>query len=84
MLLTPPDVISQVLLAIPVWILFELGLVLSRTMVNNKQRTEENESDTEESPKPPRLRPLTKEEQEVELNETELLDDQDRPDIKTP
>jgi sec-independent protein translocase protein TatC len=30
MLLTPPDVISQTLLAIPMWILFELGLVFSR------------------------------------------------------
>lgn len=29
MLLTPPDVISQVLLAIPIWILFELGVVFS-------------------------------------------------------
>lgn len=28
MLLTPPDVISQVLLAVPVWLLFELGLFL--------------------------------------------------------
>lgn len=30
MLLTPPDIISQVLLAVPVWLLFELGLVLGR------------------------------------------------------
>ena len=30
MLLTPPDVISQTLLAIPMWVLFELGLVFSR------------------------------------------------------
>ncbi len=30
MLLTPPDVISQTLLAIPVWLLFELGLLVSR------------------------------------------------------
>ena len=30
MLLTPPDVISQTLLALPMWLLFELGLVLSR------------------------------------------------------
>ncbi len=29
MLLTPPDVISQLLLAIPIWLLFELGLVFS-------------------------------------------------------
>ena len=30
MLLTPPDVISQILLAIPIWILFESGLFISR------------------------------------------------------
>lgn len=30
MLLTPPDVISQILLAIPIWLLFELGLLFSR------------------------------------------------------
>ncbi len=30
MLLTPPDVISQTLLALPVWLLFELGLLCSR------------------------------------------------------
>ena len=30
MLLTPPDVISQTLLAIPMWLLFEAGLLLSR------------------------------------------------------
>ena len=30
MLLTPPDVISQTLLALPMWILFELGLIFSK------------------------------------------------------
>lgn len=30
MLLTPPDVISQILLALPVWMLFESGLFFSR------------------------------------------------------
>lgn len=29
MILTPPDMISQIMLAIPMWLLFELGLVLS-------------------------------------------------------
>lgn len=33
MLLTPPDAISQTLLAIPVWFLFELGLLFSRFFV---------------------------------------------------
>ena len=30
MLLTPPDIFSQLFLALPMWILFELGLLLSR------------------------------------------------------
>lgn len=30
MLLTPPDVISQILLAIPMWLLFEAGMLASR------------------------------------------------------
>jgi len=29
-LLTPPDVISQIMLAIPMWLLFELGIILSK------------------------------------------------------
>ncbi len=31
MLLTPPDIFSQTMLALPVWLLFELGLFLSRS-----------------------------------------------------
>jgi sec-independent protein translocase protein TatC len=34
MLLTPPDVISQTLLAIPMWLLYELGIVFSRLFQN--------------------------------------------------
>ena len=37
MLLTPPDVISQTLLALPMWLLFELGIVLSRILVKEKE-----------------------------------------------
>lgn len=36
MLLTPPDVISQSLLAVPMWILFELGLIMSRIFLKDK------------------------------------------------
>ena len=32
MLLTPPDVISQTLLAVPIYILFESGIIMSRVM----------------------------------------------------
>ncbi|MCK5662867.1 MAG: twin-arginine translocase subunit TatC, partial [Thiotrichaceae bacterium] len=30
MLLTPPDVVSQIMLAIPMWLLFELGIIASK------------------------------------------------------
>ena len=36
MLLTPPDIISQILLAVPVWLLFELGLVLCRLYIREE------------------------------------------------
>jgi len=42
MLLTPPDVISQSLLAIPMWILFELGLIMSRLFIKKKSSITEN------------------------------------------
>jgi sec-independent protein translocase protein TatC len=38
MLLTPPDVISQTLLAIPMWLLFELGLYFSGWFLQQKQK----------------------------------------------
>jgi sec-independent protein translocase protein TatC len=36
MLLTPPDIISQSLLAVPMWFLFELGLIMSRFFLKEK------------------------------------------------
>ncbi|MCZ6871833.1 MAG: twin-arginine translocase subunit TatC [Gammaproteobacteria bacterium] len=39
MLLTPPDVISQILLALPTWILFEIGLLFARVV--ERRRTAE-------------------------------------------
>ena len=38
MLLTPPDVISQVLIAIPMWLLFELGLFISTFLIVKKNK----------------------------------------------
>jgi len=40
MFLTPPDAISQTLLAVPVWMLFELGLLFSRLFVPKVVTTE--------------------------------------------
>ena len=35
-ILTPPDIISQTLMALPIWILFELGLLASRLFVTRE------------------------------------------------
>ncbi|MCZ6803073.1 MAG: twin-arginine translocase subunit TatC [Proteobacteria bacterium] len=45
MLLTPPDVISQILLAVPIWLLFETGLVICRYSDNKKETSEQEEGD---------------------------------------
>ncbi len=37
MLMTPPDIFSQTLLAIPVWLLFELGLFFARRITSKKE-----------------------------------------------
>ena len=49
MFLTPPDVISQTLLAVPVYLLYELGILMSRFFV----RREEGEKDEEKQPTEP-------------------------------
>jgi len=40
MLLTPPDIISQALLAIPMWLLFEIGLVFGRLIKKPQQESQ--------------------------------------------
>jgi sec-independent protein translocase protein TatC len=45
MVLTPPDIISQTLLALPMWVLFEIGLLLSRIMEKRKAERLATEGD---------------------------------------
>lgn len=47
MLLTPPDVISQTLLALPMWLLFELGLVMSKIYTKKPAEEEAEENSSE-------------------------------------
>ena len=37
MVLTPPDVISQTLLAVPMWLLFEAGIVMARILLPHRK-----------------------------------------------
>lgn len=41
MLLTPPDVISQTLLALPMWLLFEIGILLARVLLPHRNQGQE-------------------------------------------
>lgn len=45
MLLTPPDMISQTLLALPMWVLFELGLVMCRLYIKSEREAGEGEGE---------------------------------------
>lgn len=48
MLLTPPDIISQTLLAVPMWLLFEVGVIFGRIMKRKREETENDETRDEE------------------------------------
>ena len=61
MLLTPPDVISQTLLALPMWMLFELGIVFSRRFLRNRQRAAGADEHS----------PMSEEEMDAELDRIE-------------
>lgn len=70
MLLTPPDIISQTLLAVPVWLLFEIGIFFSTWFFPNagKPHTDHDPDDN---------RPMTDEEMEREMDDLEAWEDED-------
>ena len=63
MLLTPPDPMSQIALAIPMWLLFEVGLIASRMV--EKDKAEDDESDDD-------YQPLTEDDMDAELDRIEM------------
>jgi len=52
MFLTPPDIISQTLLALPMWILFEFGVFFSAAFVKKDDNEEEQDDTDEENTRP--------------------------------
>jgi len=70
MLMTPPDMFSQVMLAVPVWLLFEAGLYFSRSI---KPRTKPEPQDED-----PEHEAMEREFEEG-IAEFERLDSQDTP-----
>lgn len=45
MLLTPPDIISQTLLAVPMWLLFEIGLLVGAYVIKRRRKNSESNQD---------------------------------------
>ncbi|MEH6442839.1 MAG: twin-arginine translocase subunit TatC [Oceanospirillaceae bacterium] len=45
MLLTPPDMISQSLLAVPMWLLFEVGILMSKVLKKTKEDKDAESTD---------------------------------------
>jgi len=74
MLLTPPDIISQTLLAIPIWLLFEIGVLSSKFML---KRREEAAGASKSDYVPP-----TDEEMEAEMDDIEAEEEGDASGTK--
>lgn len=47
MLLTPPDIISQSLLAVPMWLLFEVGILMGRIFVKKQENDDDLDDEFE-------------------------------------
>lgn len=74
MLLTPPDIISQTLIAIPMWLLFEAGLIFAPLFKQNKQEA----PDDEPSPNPSK----TSSEKESVADDDDWRDDEIEAEMK--
>ena len=82
MILTPPDVISQVLLAVPVWILFEGGVIAAAMIFKEKleqQEAEEQEYENDNPTDDSDYSPLSDDEMEAELDSA----DEEKSESKT-
>ena len=49
MLLTPPDIISQSLLAVPMWLLFELGIILGSILIKRPRGEDDDDPELDEA-----------------------------------
>jgi len=45
-ILTPPDALSQCMMAIPMWILYEGGIIFARAMTRGRKKDDEPEDET--------------------------------------
>ena len=82
MLVTPPDMISQTLLAVPMWLLFEAGLIGAR-FLGSKKTEDADETDGEES-EPADSQAVAIIDNEASDQDNESSDDIDEFDLYAP
>ncbi|NAS62895.1 twin-arginine translocase subunit TatC [Pseudomonas syringae pv. actinidiae] len=57
MILTPPDIFSQTLLAVPMWLLFELGILCSSMIKKRGEHPDDQAEDADKQDQPPATTP---------------------------
>ena len=82
MLVTPPDMISQTLLAVPMWLLFEAGLIGAR-FLGSKKTEDADQTDGEES-EPADSQAVAMIDDEASDQDHESSDDIDEFDLYAP
>jgi sec-independent protein translocase protein TatC len=50
MILTPPDIFSQTLLAVPMWMLFEIGILFSSLITKRGEHPDDQAADDNDQP----------------------------------
>ncbi|TNF98094.1 MAG: twin-arginine translocase subunit TatC, partial [Gammaproteobacteria bacterium] len=84
MLLTPPDIISQIMLALPMWLLFELGIVMSKVLIQPSEDEEDEEAEPTPATTPQSSRPAQAAAATSEPGYAEPLDINDYPSDYQP
>jgi sec-independent protein translocase protein TatC len=73
--LTPPDIISQTLLAVPMWLLFELGVFMGERFAPRKGKDSDDANDSGHTD----YEPMSDTEMEQELDRIEAQERRDSP-----
>lgn len=76
MLLTPPDIISQTLLAVPMWLLYETGIIVGKWVLKSRKSAEEKKQDEEHKERQANF--AATEEPKKESNREEKTDNTDQ------
>jgi sec-independent protein translocase protein TatC len=75
MVLTPPDIISQTLLAVPMWLLFEIGVFMGERFAPRKTADSDDANDSGHA----EYEPMTDEEMDQELDRIDAEERRDPP-----